>query len=367
MKATERIFHLSHTDLDGYGAQFMVAQGFYNCQFYNCDYKEIDHTLHAIIKQIKLELLVGKTVSLLLITDLNLNLNQAEWLTKALDKLENAPQLLLLDHHATGVSVAERYEWYRLNTAHCATWLAYEWVSHYMPDAEKVERLKRLAEFVEVTDLWKVGHEDFSKVNFLADMMFERPWYPPEFEGVGREYRFHLIDQVFQTFDEQSATVRDCERSLYDIKMNFLVQQNVPESILNDANLPLEHKLYHLILQLYLAQSSSITTIAGYKACIFYAWSGTLFQHLGSILLQTQPDIQVTIRVSSQGKLSLRSHDEQHNVSELAQTYFNGGGHPCAAGGSLPFDRIDSYESAVKQLKITVDKKNRKLASEKKT
>ncbi|RKV94524.1 MAG: 3'-to-5' oligoribonuclease B, partial [Campylobacter sp.] len=47
------IHHLSHTDLDGYGAQVITNHYFKNVKFYNSNYgKEIDEKFDQILAQI---------------------------------------------------------------------------------------------------------------------------------------------------------------------------------------------------------------------------------------------------------------------------------------------------------------------------
>ena len=349
MQATERIFHLSHTDLDGYGSQFMVSQAFYNCAFFNCDYKAINPVINQIIKQIKLELLTQSKVSLLLITDLNLTMDQADWLQRTLDKIPGRPELLLLDHHATGVEVAKKHAWYQLDTSQCATRLSCDWVKQFLPDEATKQKLQNLSELVNVTDMWIKQHPSFNKANFLADIMFEKPWYPPEMTELGRYYRFHLIQKIFEAFQD-NKNIAEVEHLMYQIKEDFLSENHLDQNIVEDTNIALDGKFYHLVLQRLFVQGLNFIKIDGMNTLVFYAWTGPLFQHISSMLFELKPEIDVAIRISSNGKLSFRSHSEKNNVSLLAQKYFNGGGHPCAAGGSVNITHIDSYDSAVKIL-----------------
>lgn len=72
-----KIYHLSHTDLDGYACQFVVNFYFKNVKFYNSNYgKEINENFDSIIGDIEKDENFGKAI--ILITDLNLNLNQCE-------------------------------------------------------------------------------------------------------------------------------------------------------------------------------------------------------------------------------------------------------------------------------------------------
>ena len=69
------IFHLSHTDLDGYGAQFVTNFYFDNIKFFNSNYgKEINEKFAQILNLIDTEF--ANETNLILITDLNLTLSQ---------------------------------------------------------------------------------------------------------------------------------------------------------------------------------------------------------------------------------------------------------------------------------------------------
>ena len=104
-----QVFHLSHTDLDGYGCQFIAKEFFPHIKFYNANYgKEVLVRLNSILDYIihstqstenLLALKFGKTPKnsstkqttnekyLLLITDLNLTLNEANYLNERVSEI----------------------------------------------------------------------------------------------------------------------------------------------------------------------------------------------------------------------------------------------------------------------------------------
>ena len=88
------LFHLSHTDLDGYAAQFVSKFYFQNIKFFNSNYgKEIDDKFELILSE-------ANSGDIILITDLNITLAQCE----KFDKLckEKELRLFLLDNHQSG-------------------------------------------------------------------------------------------------------------------------------------------------------------------------------------------------------------------------------------------------------------------------
>ena len=72
-----KIYHLSHTDLDGYSCQFVSSFYLKNVEFYNSNYgKEIDKKMSHIISKI------GDEKAVILITDLNLTKAQQDEIQK---------------------------------------------------------------------------------------------------------------------------------------------------------------------------------------------------------------------------------------------------------------------------------------------
>ena len=115
------LFHLSHTDLDGYAAQFVSKFYFQNIKFFNSNYgKEIDDKFELILSE-------ANSGDIILITDLNITLAQCE----KFDKLckEKELRLFLLDHHQSGAECATAYNWYYLDNSRCATKITYEFFS----------------------------------------------------------------------------------------------------------------------------------------------------------------------------------------------------------------------------------------------
>jgi len=111
-----KFFHLSHTDLDGYGCQLITKKIFPDAVFYNANYGlEVKMFMQDILEQIKLS---PKDKDIFfMITDLNLTMNEAKNLNKQIDKFNNNGykiKLQLLDHHGTGQKSADKFGWYYL-------------------------------------------------------------------------------------------------------------------------------------------------------------------------------------------------------------------------------------------------------------
>lgn len=349
MEATARIYHLSHNDLDGYGAQFVVSQAFYNVAYFNADYKDIDKTFQEMMKRIKMDILTGTQVDLVLITDVNLTEAQAQFIETQLNKLDNPPKLLLLDHHATGEVSAKKHEWYQLDTSVCATRLTYNWVRQFFaPEQTELDaRMDRFSDMVNVTDMWLQGHENFEKANYLSSMVFERDNLCPEMDEVSRQHKFFLVDKVFDIFD-QGGTIRQAETSLYEIKEAFLLDQGLSEDIVRDDNQAIANKYFSLVFDFVMKHGFSVIEIDGHKSAVFYNWQHSVFQHVTARLFEESDKVDMAIRIAPQGRVSFRSETPDVNVGNIAAQYFGGGGHPCASGGALKVKKVNNEAEGIK-------------------
>ena len=75
-----RLFHISHTDLDGYACQFLTNEVFSKKHFYNANYGlEVKQAIKQVITEIKN---YQDEKLLLLISDLNLNQQESKSLIK---------------------------------------------------------------------------------------------------------------------------------------------------------------------------------------------------------------------------------------------------------------------------------------------
>ncbi len=113
------LHHLSHIDLDGYGCQYLTYRCGRDGKFYNANYgAEIRARLDEIVLDIK-ESDFPDERPLILITDLNLSMRDAEWLDEQINFID--AELLLLDHHISGEVSASKFDWYMLDISKSAT------------------------------------------------------------------------------------------------------------------------------------------------------------------------------------------------------------------------------------------------------
>ena len=105
-----KLFHISHTDLDGYGCQLITKEYFKEGFFYNANYGlEVKLSIKKVLEQL---LEYKEDEILILISDLNLTFQEAKDLDNDVDKLlKNGYKikLQLLDHHISGKKSAETF------------------------------------------------------------------------------------------------------------------------------------------------------------------------------------------------------------------------------------------------------------------
>ncbi|MFP4154982.1 MAG: DHHA1 domain-containing protein [Halothiobacillaceae bacterium] len=344
------LYHLSHTDLDGYGAQYMVRQAGIRAKFFNADYRDIPQVLARIFDEID----AAREPASVLITDLNLTIDQANWMLRRRRKLKLPVHLQLLDHHATGAECAEKFDWYHLDTDRCATRLTFEAVSALMAESQR-ERMRQRADFVDVGDRWLKDSPDFRRSIYLIGLIMQDDHLAPPLSDLKRIYRFHLIEGFFKAL-EDGASLEDIERSLYDLRKQFL-KGRVEKRVFADRELPLADKFHKLSAEVLDPTSIPMLEIDGYRAGLFLNWPHDVWRGVIMELMENQQRMDMAIGVRGNGKLSLRANPGV-DVGTIASRYFGGGGHPGAAGGELRESRLRDVQHALKAITQQIESVN---------
>lgn len=341
------VYHLSHTDLDGYGAQFMLKAAGVQTECFNADYRDIPLAVDAIVERI---LERGQPANLLL-TDLNLTLDQADQIEKRVKKLKVPTQLQLLDHHATGAEVAAKYPWYHLDTERCATKLAFESVADRFDDARRAQYALR-ADFVDMGDRWLKDEPLFRKALYLLGLVMQDDHLAPPLSGMKREYRFHLIEEFFLRH-ERGENLETIERSLYDLRKAFLAGR-IEEAERNNPDIPLNDKFHILSARLLDETTVPMLNIDGVRTGIFYSWPHEVWRGVIMDMMETRNIMDMAISVRGNGKISLRANPGV-DAGAISAKYFKGGGHPGAAGGELRDNRLRDLHHAVSIIEQTIN------------
>lgn len=341
------VYHLSHTDLDGYGAQFMLKAAGVQTECFNADYRDIPLAVDAIVERI---LERGEPANLLL-TDLNLTLDQADQIEKRVKKLKVPTQLQLLDHHATGAEVAAKYPWYHLDTERCATKLAFESVADRFDDARRAQYALR-ADFVDMGDRWLKDEPLFRKALYLLGLVMQDDHLAPPLSEMKREYRFHLIEEFFLRH-ERGENLESIERSLYDLRKTFL-EGRIEEAERNNPDIPLNDKFHILSARLLDETTVPMLDIDGVRTGIFYSWPHEVWRGVIMDMMETRNIMDMAISVRGNGKISLRANPGV-DAGAISAKYFKGGGHPGAAGGELRDNRLRDLHHAVSIIEQTIN------------
>ncbi|MDR1007724.1 MAG: 3'-to-5' oligoribonuclease B [Campylobacteraceae bacterium] len=313
------VFHLSHTDLDGYGCQFITKHYFKNIKFYNSNYgREIDEKYAQILRDIE----VGAAqINIILITDLNLTIEQAKAFEERLKSIQSSTKLMLLDHHQSGNECANKYTWYFLDTSRSAAKITYDFFSKIYGEDE---RLKKLAEVINAVDIWIDDSLDFELgkvcLNLIANA---KELNRIMFDEANTEFMFWLLQNSMEYTDKKKAHIL-LEDSIHTIKKSFF--QNGKEDTLGNLvskyNVGQLNKFKDKMSIVYKGKKGILTFNIGAVSII------------GNDFLTQNPDYDFFMDVTSRRTVSFRANGKV-DVSKIACELANGGGHPNASGGAL--------------------------------
>jgi len=339
-----KLFHLSHTDLDGYSCQLLIKEYFNDGFYFNANYGlEVKLNLKKILQDIQE---YKDDEILFFITDLNLTFNEAKDLDKAINDLnENGfnIKLQLLDHHATGQKSADTFSWYYLDTKRCATKIVYDYLNttyNGFSDEKKLW-MKPLVDAINAIDIWvdsEVKNFEFGKV-LLRMVSQVREINNILFPDLNRDFRIYLLKESAKYINEENGNIK-LDNEIHFLKKNFLMQDGCDDTIDN-----LSAK--YLVSCLDKLKEELTVTYKGHKGLLTYT--------LGSIsipanaFLVANEDYDFFIDISKKGNASFRA-DGKVDVSLIAQALANGGGHPNASGckfedfkESIDYNDIKSY------------------------
>jgi len=313
------LHHLSHTDLDGYGCQMVTKRYFDSILFYNSNYgKEINECFNQILDTIQ-----NSTVEkhLILITDLNLTLDQAKEFQAKISVAQQEILLLLLDHHKTGQECFESFEWYYLDSSRCATKITYDFFAAlYGEDKE----LSAFVDVVNAVDIWLENDPSFELGKVCMGLVsgareVNKIMFPHE----NSAYIFSLLSdaQAYFTCSDAPIALDDATHQLKkkffitsknDTLSNLVSAYNVKLLTQNRDNMLIHYKQYKGILTYNIGNVSVI----------------------GNDFLNANPDMDFFMDVTPKKTISLRSNGKV-DVSQMAAHVANGGGHHNASGGLL--------------------------------
>ena len=352
MKKPDSVYHLSHTDLDGYACQFLTSRCFENIRFQNSNYgDEINGRLKIFFD---LMLLDGAKEILLLITDLNLSISQCEFIEKQIEKLQNFKsdlhiELQLLDHHGSGSDAAQKYKWYFLDTSRSATKITYDWLIETYK-CETIKPYGQLVEAINAIDIWLKEEEgfEFGKV-LMGAIASSREVGRALFDEHDRAHKFHLIESARALIDEERAHIR-LDNEMHAIKKAFFSEGREDDT--------LDNLVAGYLTDLLSARKKELEIFYKDKRGVLtYALPN--ISVIGNAFLVANPDIDFILNISPNGSIGLRSNNRA-DVSEIAATLAGGGGHPNASGGRIQgFKELYSYDKVKAFIEKLIEEKTK--------
>ena len=326
----QRVYHLSHIDLDGYGCQYLTTRYFDTIECYNANYgPEVKARLEEIVKKIEQDKYLHGDAEeyLILVTDLNLTTKEANWIEREATRI--GAKLQLLDHHGTGVQVAERFAWYLLDTKRSATRITYDWLQeHYGFDQEK--KYADIVKAINAIDIWLSDDEYFEFGKVCLGMIsgareINRILFPAE----DRALKLSLIEKARTLVTKKEGNIL-LDDALHPSKKAFFIAEK------NDT----KDNLVAAYVTKLLSQDKARLTIdyRGYKGLLGYNVGSSSL--IGNAFLLANPDYDFYMDVNYRGHFSLRSNDKL-DVSKMAAEIGKGGGHPNASGG-----KIENYKDS---------------------
>lgn len=337
-----KVFHLSHIDLDGYGAQFIAKHFFEEIYFFNANYgKEIQIRINAMLDCIKTQNKEEKI--LFLITDLNLTLAESTLLQEQIAELKIQSyniDLMLLDHHISGSESSRQFHWYSLDISRSACKITFDTLLEQYPllNPSKQQWLLDFSNMVNAVDIWKTQEErfEFGKVamGMIANLKDPNRLM---FDEENRQIKFFMLEKIKDYLYLQKGEVK-FDNDLFMLKklaFNGNPQEETMDNIFASFLVSLlQHKKEDLRID-YKGHKGILTYMLGNVSVV------------GNQFLMQNPDFHFILDVNMRGNVSLRAN-HQLDVSLLAEEYFGGGGHKNASGGKIDNFRESFFYDQIK-------------------
>ena len=323
-----RLYHLSHTDLDGYGCQLVLKEYkeyFKKIKFFNANYgAEILAKLNEILKSIKSE--DSKDI-MILITDLNLNMDEATFLESEIKNLrENGfkIKLQLLDHHISGQDCADSFEWYFLDVKRSATLITYDYFSNIYG---KRDNLEKITQIINAIDLWIEDSKffEFGKVLLRIVSTETREVSTTLFPNEARRYKLFMLKKSIKFIDKKNSHIL-LDDNIYPLKKKFLAKNRKMNTLDNLSS-------KYLVRVLGKRRNEMAIYYKGSRGILTFT-IGNISVVANEFLKKYDNEFDFFIDVGFKGSVGLRANNRA-DVSKIAKELFDGGGHLNASGGKI--------------------------------
>ena len=319
----------------------------YEIKNYNANYgAEVKQKLEMILEAIK----SSTKPAYILITDLNLTVDESKWLDNKVKKFNEDGKdvvLQLLDHHGTGKTSSEKYDWYYLDTSRCATKITYDFARENY-ELDEPSWMKKYVDVVNAVDLWLMEEEDnFEMGKVCMRLVTEtRELNRVMFADHDNNYKISLLLEAAKFLEHDNAPIV-LDEEIHKLKKDFFKTEN-------DGTLDNLATKY-IVKLLGSLKSSHTIYYKGYKGFLSYGLGNTSI--IGNGFLVKYPEYDFIVDVSYRGTMSLRANNKV-DVSQIAKEWADGGGHPNASGGRLQgFKEQYRYDKVKPQIQRIIDEK----------
>jgi hypothetical protein len=337
------IYHLSHTDLDGYSCQLVMSFTPHKKYNYNANYgAEVKQKLDMMLENSK----KNKEEALILITDLNLTADESKWLNNEVNKRDDL-ELLLLDHHGSGEESSNKYDWYFLDTLRCATKITYDYAKEHF-EINQPAWMEKFVNVVNAVDLWKMQeHDNFEYGKVCMRLVTEtRELNKVMFANEDNHYKTSLLLEATKYLDEKNAPII-LDEKIHSLKKEFfkIDEDNTLDNLATK----------YVVKLLGLARDEKTIYYKGYRGYLSYGVGNTSI--VGNGFLLAYPEYDFFVDVSYRGTMSLRANNKV-SVAQISKEWADGGGHPNAAGGRIiGFKEQYRYDKVKLQIQRIIDEK----------
>ncbi len=309
------LVHLSHNDMDGFGATYVVGTFLFDRLMIqdNANYGEIISKLQ--------EIGLSKN-SNLLITDINLTMEEAEWIN------DNCNDWCVIDHHGTGKDVATAYpKNYFLDTTRCGTLLTFHTLNTFAYNENSTE-LEDVCEMINAYDIYKTESDLFRKGMLLANYVKSNQF---QFKALTHDYMKFLFEEVAPFILEYG--VQETEIQYPRMFLKYLKYLNTKAN-----NIIVDQQLIPSNVQVAMLHEPLIRTKITFQnndIVVFEGVSTSITQYVNELLFNAEFSDKVLINLKTDGnKCFVAFRDIQGNASKFA-VRAGGGGHEKASGASF--------------------------------
>ena len=346
-----KLYHLSHTDLDGYGCQLVLSnykKHFKKIESFNANYgAEISAKLNEILKDIKSK---NSRNIMILITDLNLNMDEANFLEKEVKNLEQNGfkiKLQLLDHHISGQDCADSFDWYYLDVKRSATLITYDYFSKLYG---KKDKLEKITQTINAIDLWieSCSLFEFGKVLLRIVSTETREVSTILFPNEARKYKLFMLKKSIKFIDKKNNNIL-LDNSVHYFKKRFLGRYQKKNTLDNLSS-------RYLVNILGKKRDEMSIEYKGSRGILTFT-IGNISVIANEFLKKYDDEFDFFIDIGFKGSVGLRANNRV-DVSKIAKELFGGGGHLNASGGKIKeFKDLFNYNDVKNFIEELIEKK----------